>query len=66
MSKPVVTIEDNEPITAAIALMKQKTIRHLAVTEDGTIVGVLSVSDLLRAYAELAGLTLEGEVDEEL
>jgi len=66
MSKPVVTIEDNEPITAAIALMKQKTIRHLAVTEDGTIVGVLSVSDLLRAYAELAGLALEGEADEEL
>lgn len=66
MSKPVVTIEDNEPITAAISLMKQKAIRHLAVTEDGTIVGVLSVSDLLRAYAELAGLTIEGEVDEEL
>lgn len=64
MSKPVVTIEDNEPITAAISLMKQKAIRHLAVTEDGTIIGILSVSDLLRAYAELAGLTLEGEVDE--
>ncbi|MGH7206673.1 MAG: CBS domain-containing protein [Nitrospiraceae bacterium] len=64
MSKPVFTIEDNEPITAAISLMKQKAIRHLAVTEDGTIVGVLSVSDLLRAYSELAGLTLEEEVDE--
>ncbi|HET8580196.1 MAG TPA: CBS domain-containing protein [Nitrospiraceae bacterium] len=64
MSKPVVTIEDNEPITAAISLMKQKAIRHLAVTEDGTIIGILSVSDLLRAYSELAGLTLEGEVDE--
>ena len=64
MSKPVVTIEDNEPITAAISLMKQKAIRHLAVTEDGTIIGILSVSDLLRAYSELAGLTLEGEGDE--
>jgi len=64
MSKPVVTIEDNEPITAAISLMKQKGIRHLAVTEDGTIIGILSVSDLLRAYSELAGLTLEGEGDE--
>jgi len=64
MSKPVVTIESNEPITTAISLMKQKAIRHLAVTEDGTITGVLSVSDLLRAYAELAGLTLEEEVGE--
>lgn len=65
MSKPVVTIEDNEPITAAISLMKLKAIRHLAVTEDGTIVGVLSVSDLLRAYSELAGLTLGEEMDEQ-
>jgi CBS domain-containing protein len=66
MSKPVITIEDSEPIAAAIKLMKAKTIRHVAVTEDGTIVGVLSVSDLLRAYSELAGLMLEGvnETDE--
>lgn len=63
MSKPVITIEDSEPIAAAIRLMKQKAIRHVAVTEDGTIVGVLSVSDLLRAYSDLAGLLLEGEPD---
>jgi CBS domain-containing protein len=56
MSKPVITIEDSEPLTAAIALMRDKAIRHVAVTEDQTIIGVLSVSDLLRAYAELAGL----------
>lgn len=61
MSRPVITIEDSEPIAAAIRLMKEKAIRHVAVTEDGTIVGVLSVSDLLRAYSELAGLMLEGE-----
>lgn len=60
MSKPVVSIEDDETLAAAIALMKEKTIRHLAVTEDETIIGVLSVSDLLRAYSELAGLCLEG------
>lgn len=66
MSRPVISIEDDEPLTAAIALMKRKGIRHVAVTEDGTIVGVLSVSDILRAYAELAGLDVEktGEDDE--
>lgn len=64
MSKPVVTIEDSEPIAAAIVLMKEKAIRHLAVTEDGTIIGVLSVSDLLQAYSELAGLTLEADIEE--
>jgi signal-transduction protein with cAMP-binding, CBS, and nucleotidyltransferase domain len=64
MSKPVVSIEDDEALTAAIALMKAKAIRHLAVTEDGTIIGVLSVSDLLRAYSELAGLDVEGAEEE--
>jgi signal-transduction protein with cAMP-binding, CBS, and nucleotidyltransferase domain len=60
MSKPVISIEDDEPLATAITLMKRKAIRHIAVTEDGTIIGVLSVSDILRAYAELAGLNAEG------
>ncbi len=59
MSKPVLTIEDTEALTDAIAMMKANRVRHLAVTEDQTIIGVLSVSDVLRAYAELAGLDAE-------
>lgn len=55
MSKPVITIEDSEPLTEAVELMKKKGVRHLAITSDGTIMGVLSVSDLLRAYGELGG-----------
>jgi CBS domain-containing protein len=53
MTKPVLSIEDSEPITSAVALMKSKGIRHLAVTEDSTIVGILSISDVLRYYADL-------------
>ncbi len=65
MSKPVISIEDDEPLATAITLMKQKAIRHVAVTEDGTIIGVLSVSDILRAYAELAGLNAEGQGEDD-
>lgn len=65
MSKPVISIEDDEPLATAITLMKQKAIRHVAVTEDGTIIGVLSVSDILRAYAELAGLNTEGQGEDD-
>lgn len=65
MSKPVISIEDDQPLSAAIALMKRKAIRHIAVTEDGTIIGVLSVSDILRAYAELAGLNEEGQGEDD-
>jgi CBS domain-containing protein len=50
MTKSVVTIEDSEALSEAESLMKKNGIRHLPVTEDGTIIGVLSVADLLRAY----------------
>lgn len=64
MSKPVISIEDSEPLATAITLMKAKGVRHLAVTEDQTIIGILSVSDVLRAYSDLAGLDVEAAVDE--
>ena len=56
MSKVVVTIEDSEPLMEALMLMKKEAIRHLPVTEDGTIIGVLSVGDLLRAYEKVLEL----------
>jgi len=54
MSKPVITVEDSELLTDAVRLMKDKAIRHLAVTEDRTIIGVLSLSDVLRYYSGIA------------
>ena len=54
MRKPPVTIEGKQPIIEAVRLMKEKATRHLAVTQDGTIVGVLSVSNILRYYSGVA------------
>jgi CBS domain-containing protein len=51
MSKPIISVEDNQPLSDAVKLMKNKGIRHLAVTQDNTIIGILSVSDLLRYYS---------------
>jgi len=53
MSRPILTIEDDEPLEAAVKMMKENGVRHLAITEDGTIIGVLSVSDLLRYYSNI-------------
>jgi len=53
MSRPVLTIEDDEAMEAAVKMMKEHGVRHLAVTEDGTIIGILSVSDLLRYYSNV-------------
>jgi CBS domain-containing protein len=52
MSKAVTTIEEDELVSEAMALMKKQGIRHLPVTADSTIIGVLSVSDVLRALTE--------------
>lgn len=53
MSRPVLTIEDDEAMESAVKMMKEHGVRHLAVTEDGTIIGILSVSDLLRYYSSV-------------
>ncbi len=51
MRKPPITIEGNRPIIEAVRLMKEKATRHLAVTQDGAIIGVISVSNILRYYS---------------
>lgn len=50
MSHPVITIGIDATPETANDLMKDKGIRHLAVTENGEIVGVVSVRDLLRYF----------------
>ncbi len=50
MSAPLITIEIDRSAHEASDLMAEKGIRHLAVTQDGQIVGVISVRDLLRYF----------------
>ncbi len=47
MSAPILTIDINQTAFEANELMSVNGIRHLAVTEHGKIVGVLSVRDVL-------------------
>jgi CBS domain-containing protein len=51
MRTPVVAIEGSRPIIDAVRMMKEKSTRHLAVTQDGAIIGVISVSNILRYYS---------------
>ncbi|HEV8242745.1 MAG TPA: CBS domain-containing protein [Nitrospirales bacterium] len=50
MTAPIITIEIDRSAHDASDLMAERGIRHLAVTEDGNIVGILSVRDLLRYF----------------
>lgn len=47
MTSPLITIEANRPVLDANDLMEQKKIRHLGVTLNGKIIGVVSVRDFL-------------------
>lgn len=51
MARKIISIEDDEPIIEAVKLMKEHAIRHLAVTNDNTVIGIISVSDILRYYS---------------
>ena len=52
MSAPVICIHQDRPIWDVADLMEQSNVRHLAVTDDEeTIVGVISVRDLLHPVA---------------
>jgi CBS domain-containing protein len=54
MQTPVATIEGDRPIIDAVRMMKDQATRHLAVTQDGQIIGVISVSNILRYYSGIA------------
>jgi CBS domain-containing protein len=47
MSAPIMTIEENKTLLDANDLMAQSHLRHLGVTRDGQLVGIISVRDLV-------------------
>ncbi len=52
MTKPILSMDRYMPIIEAEEFMKEKNIRHLAVTEEDKIVGILSVKDLVSCYSK--------------
>jgi signal-transduction protein with cAMP-binding, CBS, and nucleotidyltransferase domain len=52
MTQPVLTIDRFLPVEEANLYMYKNKIRHLAVTEEDKIVGMLSVKDLVAYYAK--------------
>jgi len=52
MSSPLITINHNEPISAAAEMMSSKKIRKLAVSENDKIVGLITSTDLVNQLAK--------------
>ena len=54
MTAPIRTIEASRPVDDAQDMMGDHSIRHLGVTRNGEIIGVVSVRDLLLHYKRYA------------
>lgn len=58
MNSDVDYIDQSEVMSQAIAIMREKRLRYLVVRNDKTVVGILSVKDLLAYYEKWFKLTL--------
>ena len=59
MSSPVVTVGPDQDVRHCMQLMTHRRIRHLPVVEQGRMVGVISIGDLVRAVIEEQEHTIE-------
>jgi CBS domain-containing protein len=59
MSAPVVTVTPDQDVRECMQLMTQQRIRHLPVMQDGRMVGVISIGDLVRTVIEEQDHTIE-------
>lgn len=53
MTAPVIYTTPDEHIETCMALMTAKRIRHLPVLEDGRMIGILSIGDLVKAIIDV-------------
>ena len=52
MTQPILTMDRYLPVEEANQFMQKNNIRHLAITEEDKIVGLLSVSNLVAFYSK--------------
>jgi CBS domain-containing protein len=48
MTAPAITVGRDKEVLGALSMMTQRRIRHLPVVEDGALVGIVSIGDLVK------------------
>lgn len=59
MSTHVVCVQPEWTVDQCMAVMTEKRIRHLPVMEEGRLVGVVSIGDVVRAVVEAQQFTID-------
>ena len=57
MTRPFLSMDRFIPVKEAEEFMKKNKVRHLAVTEEDEVVGMLSVKDLVTCYSKAFKMT---------
>ncbi len=58
MSTPLYTMDANQHIFEAVEFMTDNNTRHITVTENGEVVGILTIKNTFSYYMKLFGLEL--------
>jgi len=59
MSSPVLTVSPKQTVQDCMHLMTEKRVRHLPVVENGTVIGMVSIGELVKAVIEEQRQTIE-------
>ena len=59
MTRRVITLEPEQTVEAAMVVMSDKHVRHLPVVEEGRLIGLVSIGDIVQAVIEAQRLTIE-------
>ncbi|MEX0964441.1 MAG: CBS domain-containing protein [Pseudohongiellaceae bacterium] len=59
MSRKVISVRSTSSVQNALELMTQHHIRHLPVVDDGAVVGVVSIGDLVKDVISFQQSTIE-------
>jgi CBS domain-containing protein len=62
MTANVIYVEPSATVDTCMALMTEKRIRHLPVVENGQLLGVVSIGDIVRAVVEEQQFTIQSLV----
>jgi acetoin utilization protein AcuB len=56
MKTPVFSVSSTDPVEAAALIMEEKKVSGLTVVDAGKVVGIMTITDILRAFVSALGL----------
>ena len=59
MEENVLTVKPSDSLEYCMELMDSKRVRHLPVSENNTVIGIISISDVVKAIIEMQKATIK-------